>query len=87
MANAHSTLKYDKTKEADKTLRDSSQRHYKVGYVSVRHQHKATLMTTHYSRHPALHLKGNWLEAAGFTTGQAVTITTKKGQLIIELAK
>ncbi|WP_392565247.1 SymE family type I addiction module toxin [Utexia brackfieldae] len=68
-------------------MRDTSQRHYKIGYVSVRHQQKATLMTTHYSKHPSLHIKGNWLNELGFTTGQAVTITTKKGQLIIELAR
>jgi HSP20-like domain of unknown function (DUF1813). len=58
-----------------------------VGYISVRHQPKADTTKTHYSKHPALHLKGNWLEAVGFTTGQAVTITAKKGKLIVELAK
>ncbi|WP_416380466.1 SymE family type I addiction module toxin [Gilliamella sp. B2923] len=35
----------------------------------------------------SMHLKGNWLEQAGFTTGQPVTITAKKGRLIVELAK
>ncbi|MCX8728724.1 SymE family type I addiction module toxin [Gilliamella sp. B2838] len=33
---------------------------------------------THYGKHPVLYLKGNWLEQTGFTTGQFVTITTKK---------
>ncbi|MCX8713343.1 SymE family type I addiction module toxin [Gilliamella sp. B3464] len=42
---------------------------------------------THYGKHPALHLKGNWLEDAGFTTGQLVTITAKKGKLIVELVR
>ncbi|WP_392553610.1 SymE family type I addiction module toxin [Orbus wheelerorum] len=31
--------------------------------------------------------QGNWLEQFGFTTCKPVTITAKKGQLIIELAK
>ncbi len=42
---------------------------------------------TYYSKHPALNLKGDWLEEAGFTTGQLVTITAKKGKLIVELAR
>lgn len=33
-------------------------------------------------RETALHLKGNWLEAVGFTTEQPVTITSKKDKLI-----
>lgn len=78
MTNAHSTAKTAKTQTTGKTLREMSQRHYTVGYISVHHQPKATPAKTHYSKHPALHLKGNWLEAAGFTTGQAVTITAKK---------
>lgn len=48
---------------------------------------KAKEARIHYSKHPALHLKGNWLEEAGFTTGQPVTITAKKGKLIVQLAK
>ncbi|MBI0060877.1 type I addiction module toxin, SymE family [Gilliamella sp. M0320] len=30
---------------------------------------------------------GDWLEDAGFTTGQPVTITAKKGKLIVEIAR
>ncbi|EIF8787556.1 SymE family type I addiction module toxin, partial [Salmonella enterica] len=26
-------------------------------------------MTTYYSQHPSLHLKGDWLKEAGFDTG------------------
>ncbi|NHB90277.1 SymE family type I addiction module toxin [Photorhabdus tasmaniensis] len=33
----------------------------------------------------SLHLKGNWLQEAGFTTGQAVNITIERGQLMIRL--
>ncbi|WP_235200972.1 SymE family type I addiction module toxin [Photorhabdus aegyptia] len=33
-----------------------------------------------------MHLKGNWLQEAGFATGQAVNITVERGQLIIRLA-
>lgn len=87
MTNAHSTAKITKTKATGKTLREPSQRHYTVGYVSVRHEPKAAQTPTHYSKHPALYLKGNWLEQAGFTTRQPVTITAKKGKLIVQLAK
>ncbi len=31
---------------------------------------------------PALHIKGQWLHEYGFFTGQSVTVTAKKGQLI-----
>ncbi|WP_345491019.1 SymE family type I addiction module toxin [Orbus sasakiae] len=34
-----------------------------------------------------LHLKGNWLEQVSFTTSQPVTLTAKKGKLIVEIAK
>ncbi|WP_081298587.1 SymE family type I addiction module toxin [Gilliamella sp. wkB108] len=87
MTNVHSTAKTAKTKTTSKTLRETSKRHYTVGYISVRHEPKTTQACTHYSKHPALHLKGNWLEAVGFTTGQPVTITAKKGKLIVQLVK
>ncbi|WP_338046862.1 SymE family type I addiction module toxin [Photorhabdus namnaonensis] len=44
-------------------------------------------MICYYSQHPSLHLKGGWLEEAGFTTGQAVNITVERGQLIIRLVE
>ncbi|MCX8640834.1 type I toxin-antitoxin system SymE family toxin [Gilliamella sp. B3172] len=59
---------------------------YTVGYISVRHKPKAKEAYIHYSKHPALHLKGNWLEKSGFGSGQPVTITAKKGKLIVQLA-
>ncbi|WP_081298568.1 SymE family type I addiction module toxin [Gilliamella apicola] len=57
-----------------------------MGYISIHHEPKAKPIHANYSKQPALHLKGNWLEAVGFTTGQPVTITAKKGKLIVELA-
>ncbi|MGQ7744041.1 SymE family type I addiction module toxin [Pectobacterium brasiliense] len=44
-------------------------RHLKVGYVS---------------RSPSLHLKGDWLEAAGFGTDIPVIVTVECGKLVIE---
>ncbi|MFP1878557.1 SymE family type I addiction module toxin [Lonsdalea quercina] len=44
-------------------------------------------MTRYYSRSPSLHLKGNWLEEAGFGTDTPVVITGVHGQLVIRLAK
>jgi len=38
-----------------------AQRRYKVGYVSARHENSRTGITMYYSRHPSLHLKGDWL--------------------------
>ncbi|MCT4713941.1 type I toxin-antitoxin system SymE family toxin [Enterobacteriaceae bacterium H18W14] len=58
-------------------------RRYKVGYLSVRHVKRATKMTTYYSRTPSLHLKGDWLQEAGFGTDTPVTITVERGQLVI----
>ncbi|ADW75812.1 Domain of unknown function DUF1813 HSP20-like protein [Rahnella aceris] len=60
-----------------------AQRRLKVGYTSVRHEQRATKMTTYYSRTPSLHLKGNWLEEAGFGTDTPVTIAVERGQLVI----
>ncbi|NDL50939.1 SymE family type I addiction module toxin, partial [Photorhabdus laumondii] len=41
----------------------------------------------YYSQHPSLHLKGNWLEEAGFATGQPVQVSVEHGQLIIRLVE
>ncbi|WP_118987477.1 SymE family type I addiction module toxin [Photorhabdus sp. CRCIA-P01] len=35
----------------------------------------------------SLHLKDNWLEEAGFATGQAVQVTIEWGQSIIRLVE
>ncbi|RAW92189.1 MULTISPECIES: SymE family type I addiction module toxin [unclassified Photorhabdus] len=63
-----------------------AQRRYKIGYISRCHPDRSTGMTRYYSQHPSLHLKGNWLEKAGFTTGEAVKIIVQRGLLIIQLA-
>lgn len=60
-----------------------TERQYQVGYVSTRHVKKATGMTTYYSRHPSLHLKGDWLAEAGFDTGRGVTVKIAEGYLTI----
>ncbi|HCC0887948.1 TPA: type I toxin-antitoxin system SymE family toxin [Salmonella enterica] len=57
------------TKDSSKT-----QRRLKVGYVGISHTNRKTKVPTGYSRSPSLHLKGNWLEEAGFETGRGVTV-------------
>ncbi|GAA5111364.1 hypothetical protein GCM10023211_16760 [Orbus sasakiae] len=49
MTNTHSTAKTAKTKTTGKPQRETSQRHYTVGYISVRHEPKAAQARTHYS--------------------------------------
>nr|WP_081738162.1 SymE family type I addiction module toxin [Photorhabdus khanii] len=44
-------------------------------------------MTRYYSQHPSLHLKGNWLEEAGFATGQPVRVCVEHGLLVIWLVE
>lgn len=63
------------------------QRRYKVGYTSIRHVTRATKMTTYYSRTPSLHLKGDWLQEAGFGTDTPVTVAVEHGQLVIRPAE
>ncbi|EDX3117405.1 type I toxin-antitoxin system SymE family toxin [Salmonella enterica subsp. enterica serovar Mississippi] len=60
-----------------------TQRRYKVGYVSARHVNSKTYMTTYYSQHPGLHLKGDWLKEAGFDTGASVVVKISEGCLIL----
>ncbi|PHM23414.1 SymE family type I addiction module toxin [Xenorhabdus budapestensis] len=64
-----------------------AQPRYKVGYISRCHADRNTGMTRYYSQHPRLHLKGNWLEEAGFATGQPVQVSVEHGQLIIRLVE
>ncbi|EHD21341.1 type I toxin-antitoxin system SymE family toxin [Brenneria nigrifluens DSM 30175 = ATCC 13028] len=59
-------------------------RRLKVGYVSRRHADRND-MTRYYSRSPSLHLKGNWLEAAGFGMDTPVIVTVEHGQLLIRI--
>jgi len=57
-------------------------RRLKVGYVSRRHTDRND-MTRYYSR--SLHLKGHWLEAAGFGTDTPVIVAVEHGQLLIRI--
>ena len=60
------------------TSASRSQLHYyKVGYRLNKGQPKPL---------PQLTIKGRWLEAQGFTTGQRIEVITGPGQLIIRLA-
>lgn len=40
-------------------------------------------MTTYYSQHPSLHLKGDWLKEAGFDTGCGVTVKISQGCIVL----
>ncbi|MDJ7508403.1 type I toxin-antitoxin system SymE family toxin [Salmonella enterica] len=51
--------------------------------VSVRHINSETHMTTYYSQIPSLHLKGDWLEEAGFETGRGVTVKISQGCIVL----
>lgn len=62
-----------------------AQRRLKVGYTSIRHEQRATKMPTYYSRTPSLHMKGDWLKEAGFSTDTPVTVAAERGQLVIRL--
>lgn len=37
----------------------------------------------YYSRHPSLHLKGDWLNEAGFETGAHLTVKISDGCIVI----
>ncbi|THB82512.1 type I toxin-antitoxin system SymE family toxin [Pantoea allii] len=52
--------------------------YYKVGYRPNRGQPNPL---------PQLTIKGRWLEALGFTTGQKIEVIPEAGQLIIRLAE
>lgn len=62
-------------------------RKLKVGYTSIRHENRSTGMTTYYSQCPSINLKGNWLEEAGFATGQAVEVRVLPGCLILSMCE
>jgi len=59
------------------------QRVLKVGYISVAHPDRKTGGTSHYSRSPALNLKGQWLAECGFTTDTPVKVRVMPGCLVI----
>ncbi|EAO7982274.1 type I toxin-antitoxin system SymE family toxin [Salmonella enterica] len=51
--------------------------------VSVRHINSETCMTTYCSQPPCQHLKGDWLEEAGFETGRSVTVKISQGCIVL----
>jgi toxic protein SymE len=59
------------------TASGSQSHYYKVGYRPNKGQPNPL---------PQLTIKGRWLEALGFTTGQKIEVITGPGQLIIRLA-
>ncbi|QCA03999.1 SymE family type I addiction module toxin [Pantoea vagans] len=59
------------------TVSASQAHYYKVGYRPNKGQPNPL---------PQLTIKGRWLEALGFTTGQKIEVITGPGQLIIRLA-
>ncbi|MES0321384.1 type I toxin-antitoxin system SymE family toxin [Citrobacter sedlakii] len=44
---------------------------------------RKTKVPTGYTRSPSLHLKGDWLEEAGFETGRGVTVKITEGCMTI----
>lgn len=40
-------------------------------------------MTTYYSQHSSLYLKGGGLKEAGFETGRSVTVKISKGRIVL----
>jgi len=57
---------------------ESRAHHYKVSHRPEKGQPNPLLQLT---------IKGRWLEALGFTTGQKIEVIPDDGQLIIQLAK
>ncbi|EIT5380578.1 type I toxin-antitoxin system SymE family toxin [Salmonella enterica] len=51
--------------------------------ASVRHINSETCMTTYYSQHSSLHLKGDWLAETGFETGRGVTVKISQGCIVL----
>ena len=74
MAKAHSTLKITITKT--RTVKPRSRRSLTIGYSPNGGQHNPR---------PQLTIKGHWLKAFGFTTGQQVTIDAQQGLLVIRI--
>ena len=74
MAKAHSTLKTTITKT--RTVKPRQKRSLTIGYSPNGGQHNPR---------PQLTIKGHWLKAFGFTTGQPVIIDAQQRLLIIKL--
>ncbi|WP_230353969.1 SymE family type I addiction module toxin [Lelliottia sp. WAP21] len=59
------------------------QRHVRVGYVGICHTNRKTKAPTRYSQSPGIHLKGDWLNEAGFDTGRGVTVRISEGCIVL----
>ncbi|OTA19520.1 endoribonuclease [Xenorhabdus beddingii] len=68
MAKAHSKQNAVQNKAA------KTERYYTVGYVPQNDKAKAP---------PAIHLKGQWLKAAGFEIGGTLTVKILEGCLVL----
>ncbi|WP_038234425.1 SymE family type I addiction module toxin, partial [Xenorhabdus szentirmaii] len=68
MAKAHSK----QNRAVNKAVK--TERYYTVGYVPQNDKAKAP---------PAIHLKGQWLKAAGFEIGGSVTVKIMDGCLVL----
>lgn len=66
-----------KTRTPTTAASESQAHYYKVGYRPNKRQPNPL---------PQLTIKGRWLEALGFTTGQKIEVIPEAGQLIIRLA-
>lgn len=66
-----------KTRTPTTAASESQAHYYKVGYRPNKGQPNPL---------PQLTIKGRWLEALGFTTGQKIEVIPEAGQLIIRLA-
>ncbi|WP_423062208.1 SymE family type I addiction module toxin [Citrobacter portucalensis] len=47
------------------------------------HTNRKTKIPTRYTQSPSLHLKGDWLEEAGFETGRCVTVKISQGCIVL----
>ncbi len=54
--------------------------------VSTLHRVSGDTCRQRWSKVPQLRLAGRWLEAAGFTTGERVTVLVQNGALVITAA-
>lgn len=74
MADTHHK---SETRTSTTAASESRAHYYRVGYQPNKGQPNPL---------PQLTIKGRWLEALGFTTGQKIEVITGPGRLIIQLA-
>jgi toxic protein SymE len=63
--------------KSDMGTSTAKSRRYTVGYIRDQRKFQLSLSIT---------LKGHWMTALGFETGQKIEVITRPGQLIIRLA-